>query len=266
VHRNSGQERDPTQRSKHVGPVDLFHSSQHQDTRNPDPVKRSPEITRRDLLPSQLREESSPSSSQRAKAVQGRVARKPSDDSLIRQRLQLFESGESLREDKAKAEKYGDLGSSSRPEAGQSRGFSDTAMAGAALAAGTLGFAAARKSSAENRPESAQSQRSVSNINRLRTPDSRLINRPDSSLSNRSGTPPLRRTDRKLSGDLRSLSQRSKADLAKEAELGALATTPAIPTANEGRARAKDMADVYVSHCACLSINLVSNNNLGWLR
>jgi hypothetical protein len=123
--------------------------------------------------------------------------------------------------------------------------------AGAAIAGASLGFAAARKLSQEQRPSSAQSQRSSSNINRLRTPDPK---RPDSVASNRSGTPPLRRSDRKLSGDLRSLSQRSKPDLAKEAELAALASSTsasqvhtANPTANEGRVRAKDMAtDVYV--------------------
>jgi hypothetical protein len=120
--------------------------------------------------------------------------------------------------------------------------------AGAAIAGASLGFAAARKLSQEQRPSSAQSQRSSSNINRLRTPDPK---RPDSVASNRSGTPPLRRSDRKLSGDLRSLSQRSKPDLAKEAELAALTSSTSVhtanPTANEGRVRAKDMAtDVYV--------------------
>lgn len=172
----------------------------------------------------------------------------------------LFRSVEKLKDDKhfesppksdrPKEAKYPELTSSQRPKAERPRGISEI-EAGAVIAGASLGFAAARKISQEQRPASAQSQRSTtstSNINRLRTPD---IKRPDSVTSNRSGTPPLRRSDRK-SGDLRSLSQRSKPDLAKEAELASFATptpTPAVntanPTANEGRVRAKDMADVY---------------------
>ncbi|KAL2064896.1 hypothetical protein VTL71DRAFT_4036 [Oculimacula yallundae] len=151
------------------------------------------------------------------------------------------------KSERPKEAKYSELTSSPRPKAERSKGISDL-EAGAAIAGATLGFAAARKHSQEQRPGSAQSQRSTSNtnINRLRTPD---IHRPDSATSNRSGTPPLRRSDRK-SGDLRSLSQRSKSDLAKEAELAtsansASAVNTANPTANEGRVRAKDMADVY---------------------
>ena len=128
---------------------------------------------------------------------------------------------------------------------------------------------AARRSSHELRSDSAQSQRSISNPNiiRLRTPESSHSHshrdrvRPGSSNGSRascgrSGTPPLRRSDRRISGDLRSLSQRtSKHDLAKEAELALLTSAAAAssiantatPTANEGRVRAKDMADVYVS-------------------
>ncbi len=116
------------------------------------------------------------------------------------------------------------------------------------MGAATLGFAAARQASLEKRPDSAQGRKSSPNINRLRTPDPKY--RPDSAGSNRSGTPPLRRTDRKVSGDLRSLSQLSKPDLAKEAGLATIAASAvntANPTANEGRVRAKDMADVYVS-------------------
>ncbi|PVH88443.1 hypothetical protein DL98DRAFT_566075 [Cadophora sp. DSE1049] len=151
------------------------------------------------------------------------------------------------KSDRPKEAKYPELTSSPKPKAERPKGISEI-EAGAVIAGASLGFAAARKLSQEQRPASAQSQRSTSNsnINRLRTPD---IKRPDSVTSNRSGTPPLRRSDRK-SGDLRSLSQRSKPDLAKEAELATFATpTPAVntanPTANEGRVRAKDMADVY---------------------
>ena len=163
--------------------------------------------------------------------------------------MQRIESPDLPRSQKPKEEKYAELTPSQRPKAEKPKGISDL-EAGAAVAGASLGFAAARKLSQERRPSTPQSQRSASNINRLRTPD---INRPESVNSNRSsGTPPLRRSDRK-SGDLRSLSQRSKPDLAKEAELAALTSAAAAavntvnPTANEGRVRAKDMADVYVS-------------------
>jgi hypothetical protein len=166
----------------------------------------------------------------------------------VKQRVQRIESPDFQRPLRPKEDKYPEVSSSQRPKAERPKGMSET-EAGVAIAGASLGFAAARKLSQEHRPLSAQSQRSSSNINRMRTPDPK---RPDSVASNRSGTPPLRRTDRKLSGDLRSLSQRSKPDLAKEAELAALASSAsqvstANPTANEGRVRAKDMADVYVS-------------------
>jgi hypothetical protein len=89
-------------------------------------------------------------------------------------------------------------------------------------------------------------------INRLQTPD-QARSRPGSANSNRSsGAHSLRRSDRKLSGDLRSFSQRSQTNLAKtaqEAERSPANSTvnDSNPIANEGRARAKDMADVYVS-------------------
>ncbi|KAL3419340.1 hypothetical protein PVAG01_09562 [Phlyctema vagabunda] len=140
-----------------------------------------------------------------------------------------------------KGERYGDV-KSSRPLAEKIKLFESTGTS--------------PSSREQPRSSSVQSQRSISNINRLRTPDPKIV-RPDSVGSNRSNasaTPPLRRSDRK-SGDLRSLSQRSNVDLAKEAELAAITTTSispsnvtpstANPTANEGRVRAKDMADVY---------------------
>jgi len=101
--------------------------------------------------------------------------------------------------------------------------------------------------------ENAKFDRSITpNMGRLQTPDHSKY-RPGSVGSNRSsGTPPLRRSDRKLSGDLRSLSQRSQANLAKEAKAAERSPATSIininPTANEGRPRVKDMADVYVSH------------------
>lgn len=155
--------------------------------------------------------------------------------------------------------------SDERPKAEKPKGFSDLETSVALAGAATLGFAAARKLSQEQRPGSAQSIRSSSSgINRLRTPD---LHRPNSVNSNRSGTPPLRRSDRKVA-DLRSLSQRSKSDLAKEAELAAItasAVNTANPTANEGRVRAKDMADVYVSLNSLPLIYMMLTSELGWL-
>ena len=118
-------------------------------------------------------------------------------------------------------------------------------------------------------------------ITRLRTPE-HLNLRPDSpgSMRSWSGTPPLRRVDKRVSGDLRSvsLSQRSQSELASDsaakdqghekdgggggvaaalglaaaastalAIAGSRASQNTTPVANEGRVRAKDMTDVYVS-------------------
>ncbi|CAD6441631.1 6d15dbc5-8656-4ffe-8f41-9f889979efd5 [Sclerotinia trifoliorum] len=164
---------------------------------------------------------------------------------------------------KPKENKYGDLESVKTPRAEQ-RSISESppALVGsAALAAAGLGFAAARRSSQESRPLSAQShksQRPASNISvaRLRTPAPldapHQPQFPDSASTNRSFTPPLRRTARKISGDLKSLRQQSNIDLAKEIGPASLdtatsttSTNSANPTANEGRARAQEMADVY---------------------
>jgi len=206
-----------------------------------------------DLLPSQRKAKSDkPIDLHRTETVH----RSSKPEGLVQQRVKRIESPDLPGYQKPKEDKYTALGPSQRPKAEKPSGFNDTALAaGAVLAGATLGFAAARKSSRELRPAIDGSNRSTSNINRLRTPDSH--HRPDSVGSNRStGTPPLRRSDRK-SGDLRSLSQHSSPNLAKEAELAAITastSTPNVnasiisnPTANEGRVRAKDMADVYVS-------------------
>ncbi|TVY90866.1 hypothetical protein LAWI1_G008796, partial [Lachnellula willkommii] len=179
---------------------------------------------------------------------------KPKEESDVRQRVQRIKSPDSHRSSKPKEEKYAVLGQAQIPKAERPKINEPTSIAAgtAAIGAAGLGFAAARQLSAEKRPDSAQSHKSTSNINRLRTPDPKF--RSDSANSHRSGTPPLRRSDRKISGDLRSLSQRSQLDLAKEAELAApapalsnssSAVSTANPQANEGRVRAKDMADVY---------------------
>ncbi|KAI0898218.1 hypothetical protein F4806DRAFT_350889 [Annulohypoxylon nitens] len=100
------------------------------------------------------------------------------------------------------------------------------------------------------------SNTSISRFSRTRTPDP-LRFRPESPGSytfNRSGnyTPPLlRRVDRRMSGDLRSLSsnlpnndetKETKENLHTNQNLNQ--STP-TPIANEGRVRAKDMTDVY---------------------
>ncbi|TVY46360.1 hypothetical protein LOCC1_G004184, partial [Lachnellula occidentalis] len=173
----------------------------------------------------------------------------------VKQRVPQIQSSDSHRTSTPKEESYAVLGQAQIPKAERPKIRNETALAAgtaAAIGATGLGFAAARQVSAEKRPDSAQSYKSSSNINRLRTPDPNF--RSDSANSHRSGTPPLRRSDRKISGDLRSLSQRSQLDLAKEAELGKEAELAALsnsssstanPQANEGRVRAKDMADVY---------------------
>jgi hypothetical protein len=207
----------------------------------------------RDSLPSQRHEEESYTDLHRTKTIH----RSQKPDSIVNQRVQRIESPDFHRAQTPKEDKYGDLNISQRPKAEKPRAISDNSIGTAAAIAGaTVGFAAARQASREQRPGSAQSQRSSSNINRLRTPDPKIL-RPESVGSNRSsGTPPLRRSDRK-SGDLRSLSQRSNLDLAKEAELAAITAaavtasttaTSANPQANEGRVRAKEMADVYVRY------------------
>ena len=205
-----------------------------------------------DLLPSQRAAKSDkPIDLHRTEIIH----RSSKPESLVQQRVKRIESPDLPKPQKPREGKYTALGPSQRPNAEKPSSFNDTSLAaGAVLAGATLGFAAARKSSRELRPEIVGNNRSSSNINRLRTPDS--YHRPDSAGSNRStGTPPLRRSDRK-SGDLRSLSQHSSSNLAKEAELAAITASTSTsnvnasitnPTANEGRVRAKDMADVYVS-------------------
>ncbi|KAI9640846.1 hypothetical protein NHQ30_010687 [Ciborinia camelliae] len=171
---------------------------------------------------------------------------------------------------KPKENKYGDLEPVKTPTKTpktpqtEQRSVSESSpslVGSAALAAAGLGFAAARRSSQESRPLSAQShksQRSASNISvtRLRTPIQLDAPQPpqftDGASTNRSFTPPLRRTARKVSGDLRSLRQQSNIELAKEIDPASVdtatsttSTNTSNPTANEGRARAQEMADVY---------------------
>lgn len=128
-------------------------------------------------------------------------------------------------------------------------------------------------------PRQRRAASSNTGISRARTPEPLSLRAESPSLLRHSGTPPLR-SRRSRSGDLRSLSQlsnRSHSDLGAQASSSPAsavsaankaaaptpassdlrrATTPAAavaqgtnnaPTANEGRVRTKDMADVYVS-------------------
>lgn len=105
------------------------------------------------------------------------------------------------------------------------------------------------------RSTSGQSFRSGGSINRFRTPDRDHV-RPASGVGNRSATatPPLRRVDRSLSGDLRAANKRSEAkSLAKQPDLGFDPHVPSSstydPIKDKGKSIARDdMTDVYVSH------------------
>ncbi|KAI9892970.1 MAG: hypothetical protein M1814_000854 [Vezdaea aestivalis] len=115
-------------------------------------------------------------------------------------------------------------------------------------------------SSGEKRDISGGSDRSAGrSTKRFITPDRDLF-RPGSTVSNRSastGTPPLRRVDRSLSGDLRAASRlsepRAKGKRRPDpppAELPNILTPSTnVPDLDKGKSRAgPDMADVYVSN------------------
>ena len=101
----------------------------------------------------------------------------------------------------------------------------------------------------ERRAASGGSDGSNGSARRYITPDKDPF-RPGSVLSNRSsGTPPLRRVDRSLSGDLRAASKRNEARLAREAEFANVPSTSSYdPATDKGKGRARDMADIYVSY------------------
>ncbi|KAI1649712.1 uncharacterized protein F4817DRAFT_13645 [Daldinia loculata] len=110
----------------------------------------------------------------------------------------------------------------------------------------------------ENQPRRSASNTSIS---RLKTPEPQQF-RPESpggrNFRSGSNTPPLalRRTGKRMSGDLRSLrslssnlsnnNNASRENLHQTQQLQQTQQTT-IPVANEGRVRAKDMTDVYVS-------------------
>ncbi|KAF5660979.1 hypothetical protein FHETE_8644 [Fusarium heterosporum] len=105
---------------------------------------------------------------------------------------------------------------------------------------------AGRRSASDNASPTRRStpgleaaRRTISNtsLSRRRTPEPLRL-RPESPGINRASgtpTPPLRRADRRMSSDLRTIRQQNTA----------AAPANSTPVANEGRARAKDMADVY---------------------
>ncbi|KAL8718654.1 MAG: hypothetical protein Q9225_004237, partial [Loekoesia sp. 1 TL-2023] len=102
----------------------------------------------------------------------------------------------------------------------------------------------------ERRSLSGASNRSIESINAIiRTPPDQM--RSASGMSNRSsGTPPLRRTDRSVSGDLRGANQKSETKKrAKQPEAEPEITAPPSTThdsAKDGRkSRVREMADVY---------------------
>ncbi|KAI9824924.1 MAG: hypothetical protein M1832_001529 [Thelocarpon impressellum] len=116
----------------------------------------------------------------------------------------------------------------------------------------------------DRRSPGVHSDLSDASVQRLQTPDREPF-RPQSELSNRSngssGTPPLRRIDRSLSGDLRAASRLGQAKLAKDA-IGPAShverdrnnthdPTPSSssydPVRDKGKGRDRSMADVYVS-------------------
>ncbi|KAI0841969.1 hypothetical protein F5Y06DRAFT_165018 [Hypoxylon sp. FL0890] len=108
----------------------------------------------------------------------------------------------------------------------------------------------------------SQLRRSASNtsISRLRTPEP-LQFRPNSpgrsSFRPGTNTPPLslRRVDKRMSGDLRSLSSNLSNNSASRENLHQ-SQQQSTPVANEGRVRTKDMTDVYVSHLSIFIYSL----------
>lgn len=87
-----------------------------------------------------------------------------------------------------------------------------------------------------------------------------------------SGTPPLRRVDHRISGDLRLANKKSEAKLAKGLEAEDLEHDIAIPSSStydpikdKGKSRVRDMADVYVSnhHNDCSMLLFLLNHTGG---
>ncbi|KAI5927805.1 hypothetical protein F4810DRAFT_649501 [Camillea tinctor] len=98
-----------------------------------------------------------------------------------------------------------------------------------------------------------QPRRSASNtsLSRLRTPEPLTFWPEGSGSYARTNTPPLRRRAKRMSGDLRSLGQPTTEDpnlpSSKDLSPDRQALDNTTPIANEGRVRARDMTDVYVS-------------------
>ncbi|KAL5316266.1 hypothetical protein ACEPPN_015311 [Leptodophora sp. 'Broadleaf-Isolate-01'] len=153
-------------------------------------------------------------------------------ESLMDESQSDHNSLEYQRSQKTREDKDSGLTSTKRPKAEKPQGFSDLETSAAIAGAATLGFAADQKLSQEQReqqPGSAQSIRSTSGVN-----------------SNRLGTPPLPPSYRKATYP-RSLTQQTKPDLTKEAELTVITASSvntANATINKGLVRAKDTASI----------------------
>ncbi|KAL8788154.1 MAG: hypothetical protein Q9213_001793, partial [Squamulea squamosa] len=119
----------------------------------------------------------------------------------------------------------------------------------------------------ERRSFSGASNHSIESINAIiRTPPDQI--RSASGMSNRSsGTPPLRRTDRSVSSDLRGANRKSEANKRAKQPEAEIDTSISIPvpstTPNDStkdktksKGRVKQMADVFVSHHSSLMTTL----------
>ena len=129
----------------------------------------------------------------------------------------------------------------------------------------------------EQRSASGKSDQSIESINAIiRTPPEQV--RSASGMSYRSsGTPPLRRSDRSVSSDLRLASKKSDAkSLGKKGKVADLNNNDDVdnvassstydPVTDKGKTRLRDMADVYVSlpssHHLLSTLNSATNTSL----
>ena len=113
------------------------------------------------------------------------------------------------------------------------------------------GPAAAPRES-DRRSVSGASIRSGDSINAIiRTPDQ--VRSVSGQSFRSSGTPPLRRVDHRVSGDLRLANKKSEAKLAKELEaeehdIAIPSSSTYDPIKDKGKTKVRDMADVFVSN------------------
>ena len=168
-----------------------------------------------------------------------------------------------------KSRDYGDLRSESKKPSSlpvAAGGAAAAAVAGKATASSQRSVSDNSHNVGQPRRQDSQPQlrRSLSNtsLTRKRTPEP-LKFRPESPGIHGQGsgirstpTPPLRRVDKRVSGDLRSLRQQpshpqipptdsASASGSASGSGSGSGSQPSQPVANEGRVRSKDMADVY---------------------